>query len=95
MATGRTFEAEIGKAGRLTVPVEIRRHLGLAGSDRVAFEIGEHGSVSMWKVPSATDIEALRGIAGTLPRPMSWEEIEEIVEEERAEAVMRKRSREG
>ena len=91
----RTFLARIGKAGRLTVPVDIRRHLGLEVSDRVGFEIGDGDLVWMRKVPSATEIAALVGIAGTLPRPMSWEEIEEIVEEERVEAFMRKRSREG
>jgi bifunctional DNA-binding transcriptional regulator/antitoxin component of YhaV-PrlF toxin-antitoxin module len=90
----RSFAARIGTAGQLTVPAEIRRHLGLEVSDRVGFEIGDDGSVWMWKAPSLKDIESLRGIAGTLPRPMSWEEIEEIVEEERAEAFMRKRSRE-
>ena len=91
----RTFQARIGKARRLTQPADIRRHLGLEASGRVGFEIGDDGLVWMWKAPSATEIAALVGIAGTLPQPTSWEEIEEIVKEERVEAFMRKRSREG
>ena len=91
----RPSEARIGKAGRLTVPVEVRRHLGLGGSDRVAFEIGDDGLVAVRRAPSLKDIVSLRGIAGSPPRPLTSREIKEIAEQERVEAFMRKRSRES
>jgi antitoxin PrlF len=76
--------ATMTSKGQLTVPAEVRRQLGLKQGDRVAFILKEEGEVTL-RVPHYADIASLRGAAGTLPQPLSWEEIEQVVAEERAE----------
>jgi antitoxin PrlF len=76
--------ATMTSKGQLTVPAEVRRQLGLKQGDRVAFILTEEGEVTL-RVPHYADIASLRGAAGTLPQPLSWEEIEQVVAEERAE----------
>lgn len=68
--------------GQLTLPDDVRRHLGLAAGDRVAFVIEDDGRVRFEPVKDPT-IASLAGVAGKLPRPMSWDEMREIAYEDR------------
>jgi antitoxin PrlF len=79
--------ATLTSKGQVTIPVEIRRQLGLQKGAKLAFVVEEDGSVRI-KPPTYPDIASLRGIAGCLKRPMTWDEIEEIVAEEWAAEVM-------
>lgn len=77
--------ATMTSKGQLTVPAEVRKRLGLKAGDVVIFVLGEEGGVTL-RVPHYPDVASTLGAAGGLPEPRAWEEIERVVEEERAEA---------
>jgi antitoxin PrlF len=81
--------ATITSKGQVTIPTEVRKHLGLNKREKIAFVIDEEGDVHL-KTPHYPTVASLRGAAGSLPNPMSWEDIERVVEEERAEEGHRK-----
>ncbi|MCX6024052.1 MAG: type II toxin-antitoxin system PrlF family antitoxin [Chloroflexi bacterium] len=67
--------------GQVTIPAEIRRHLGVATNDKLSFIIEDDGTVRV-SVPRYPTIESLRGAAGKLDRSLSWEEMREIARED-------------
>ena len=71
----------ITSKGQVTIPAEVRRHLGLKRNDKLAFVIEPEGGVRL-KIPDYPTIESLAGIAGKLPRPMSWNEVVETARDE-------------
>jgi AbrB family looped-hinge helix DNA binding protein len=81
--------AAVTSKGQVTIPVEVRRRLGIDAGDKVEFIIDENDCVRLERVKYPS-IESLRGIAGTLKEPKTWEEIMATVREERADAVARK-----
>jgi antitoxin PrlF len=70
----KAIPATITSKGQVTIPVEVRRHLGLKERDKIAFVIEPDGPVTL-KVPAFPTIQSLRGIAGSLPQPMPWREV--------------------
>src|SRR5947209_14041435 len=70
----KEIPATITSKGQVTIPVEVRRHLGLKERDKIAFVIAPDGPVAL-KVPEFPTIQSLRGIAGSLPQPMPWKEV--------------------
>ena len=70
----------ITSKGQVTIPAEVRKHLGLNKREKIAFVIGDEGDVHL-KTPHYPMVVALRGAAGSLPHPMSWEDIEHVVED--------------
>lgn len=74
--------ATINTKGQITVPIEIRRHLGAMSGDRPAFVIEDVGRVRVGPLPYPT-IASLQRAAGSLPRPSSWREMREVASEER------------
>jgi antitoxin PrlF len=72
--------------GQVTIPAEVRRHLGIGTHDKVAFILDDDGEVRLSRLRYPT-IASLRGIAGSLPRSLSWQDVEEIAQDEQAEAV--------
>jgi antitoxin PrlF len=76
----------ITSKGQVTIPAEVRKHLGLNKREKIAFVIDEEGNVHL-KTPHYPTVASLRGAAGSLPHPMSWEDIEQVVEEERADML--------
>jgi AbrB family looped-hinge helix DNA binding protein len=79
----REIPSTITKKGQVTIPVEVRRHLGLKTPDRVAFVIDEEESSVRLVAPTYPDISLLRGAAGKLKRPLSWKRMREIAREDR------------
>lgn len=71
--------------GQVTIPAEVRKYLGLNTNDKVAFVIDEEGTVQL-KVPRYRDIASLRGAAGSLNKPLSWQQMQEIAREDRLKA---------
>ncbi len=71
----------ITSKGQVTIPVEVRRHLGVDDRNKVAFVINEQGQVEM-RQPRYPDIRSLAGAAGSLPQPMSWEEVRAVAVED-------------
>ena len=81
--------ADVDREGQMILPEEVRQHLGLGTHGRVIFVITDEGVVRL-QPPPADVIEALRGAAGSLDRPLSWEQIEEIAREDREDRLARK-----
>lgn len=73
--------ATVTSKGQVTIPVAVRRHLKLREKDKVVFLLDEEGMVRL--IPSRyPDLASLRGAAGSLAGPRSWQEIEEIARED-------------
>jgi AbrB family looped-hinge helix DNA binding protein len=71
----------ITSKGQVTIPVEVRRYLGVGTNDKVAFVIGDEGEVQL-KAPRYSTIASLRGAAGSLKKPLAKEEVLEIAHDE-------------
>lgn len=76
----------ITSKGQVTIPVEIRRYLGLKTNDKIAFVIASDGTVRL-QASRYTNITSLRGAAGSLNRHMTWEQMKQIAYEDRSRAV--------
>jgi len=63
--------------GQLTLPKEIREHLGVRQGDRVVFLTDRSGRV--WVEPATQDLMALRGLFGPVDRARSQEELDEAI----------------
>jgi antitoxin PrlF len=77
----KEIPATITSKGQVTIPAEVRRHLGLKERDKIAFVIEDEGNVRL-KVPEFPTIQSLRGIAGTLPKPAAWKEVLQTARED-------------
>lgn len=77
----------ITSKGQLTVPVEVRRYLGLEQGDKVVFRIEEGREVRI--AHAASRLEAGYQSIPALTEPKGWEAIEERIAEERAERYAR------
>jgi hypothetical protein len=53
--------------------------------DKLSFVIEDDGTVEL-KVPKYPTVASLAGAAGTLDRPMSWDQVRELAREDRFEA---------
>lgn len=76
------FIASITSEGQVTIPLEIREYLGIKLHDKIAFVIEQDGIVRL-RVPSYPTIASLRGAAGSLPQPISWQDMQRIAYEDR------------
>lgn len=72
----------ISSKGQVTLPVEVRNHLGVGKNDKVAFVIRSTGEVSVLSAQYPT-ITSLKGAAGTLKQPLSWKDVKRIAYEDR------------
>lgn len=72
----------LSSKGQVTIPIEVRKHLGINTNDKVAFVINSTGNVQVTpaKYP---DIKSLRGIAGSLPKPIPFKQMRQIAREDR------------
>ena len=72
----------ISSKGQVTLPVNVRKHLGVQVNDRVAFIIEPTGEVKVAQV-KYPDIQSLRGAAGSLKQPLPFKEMRKIAQEDR------------
>ncbi len=72
----------ITSKGQVTIPAEIRKYLGITTNEKIAFVIDDEGVVRL-RVPRYPTIASLRGAAGRLNKPSSWQEIQKIAHEDR------------
>ena len=82
----KEFVSTITGKGQVTIPAEIRRSLGVAPSDKVAFVIDETGKVELR--PTRYSVASLRGIVPALPGRETID-FEDIIAEAREEQVKR------
>jgi antitoxin PrlF len=71
----------VTRKGQVTIPASVRKHLGIKTNDKIAFVIDQEGAVRL-RVPRYTDIASLRGAAGSLSKPLSWQQMREIAQED-------------
>lgn len=71
--------------GQITIPVAVRRHLGVGEGGRLAFVIDDDGRVEL-KEAGYSDVASVTGAAGTLEPPVDWTRMREIAREDRFEA---------
>ena len=72
----------VSSKGQVTIPAEIRKYLGIKTNDKIAFVIDQEGVVRL-TIPRYIDIASLRGAAGSLSKPLSWQQVREIAQEDR------------
>lgn len=80
--------ATVTQSGQVTLPAEVRRHLGVRARDKVAFTI-EDGVVRVEPLKYQSIREALDSIR-PLDQPLDWKEVERAVREERVARYMEK-----
>ena len=69
--------ATMTSKGQITVPQEVRKHLGIEPGDRLSFHIADDGAVT---VESETvDFRTLRGMLKRRGRPVSLRAMENAV----------------
>ncbi|MDQ6660120.1 MAG: AbrB/MazE/SpoVT family DNA-binding domain-containing protein [Chloroflexota bacterium] len=66
----------------MTIPAEVREYLGIKTHDKVVFVLDHDGSVRL-RVPRHPNIVLLRGAAGSLKEPLSWQQMQPIAYEDR------------
>ncbi|HEV7234725.1 MAG TPA: AbrB/MazE/SpoVT family DNA-binding domain-containing protein [Ktedonobacteraceae bacterium] len=77
--------SSITSKGQVTIPAEVRTYLGLQANDKVAFVIDDNGAVRL-KAPRYPHISSLRGAAGSLKKQLTWQEMQQIAQEDRLKA---------
>lgn len=77
--------ATITSKRQVTILAEIQRHLGVRKSDELSFVIEPEGTVRLkaWRYPT---VASPRDAAGSLKKPLSWEEMLMIGREDRLKA---------
>jgi AbrB family looped-hinge helix DNA binding protein len=83
----REFTASVTERGQVTLPVQVRRHLGISKRDKVSFVI-EDGRVELRR-PRFT-IENVFASVEPLSRPEDWAARIREAKEERAERAVKK-----
>ncbi len=67
--------------GQITLPADLRKHLGLEPGDKVRILLEDDGTVRL-ALPRYPDLASVAGGAGSLAEPRSWEEIRQIARED-------------
>ena len=80
----KEFVSTISSKGQVTLPVLVRRYLGVETNDKVAFVIEPTEGVRLTQA-RYPDIHSLKGAAGVLKQPMKWQEVKKIAHEDRLE----------
>lgn len=78
------MESSVSPKGQVTIPIEIRRMLGVKAKDKVVFTV-EEGKVEL--KPARSALDELYQSLSALKEPRSWEEIEASAHEDRAERL--------
>lgn len=76
--------AKITSKGQITIPVEVRKALGLKTGDEIAFFEIERGRFAFW--PRTGSIWDLRGCVPKLGRPVTIEEMNEAAADAAADS---------
>jgi antitoxin PrlF len=74
--------------GQVTIPVEVREHLGIKPKDRVQFEVSEDGSVTV--VPARSHVLASFGVVKPRRQHEDFRALRREFEEGVAENVLRR-----
>ena len=83
--TEKEFFSSVSPKGQITLPVEVRRELGIKPGDRVAICLDD-GVVQVRRLKSLRDY--YQSVPGLDP-PLDWKEVERIAHEDAAEEAAR------
>jgi AbrB family looped-hinge helix DNA binding protein len=85
--------SSITSKGQITIPVEVRRHLGVGTTDKVSFVIEDDGKVELR--PTRYTVASLRGIVPPLPgrETIDFEDQIEEALEARVDDIVRRLER--
>jgi AbrB family looped-hinge helix DNA binding protein len=80
------YISSVSPKGQITIPIEIRKRLGVKPKDKVAFRMeGDEVTIT----PVTSRLAASFQSVPALKPPRNWKEIEEIAREEHAQEVAR------
>jgi AbrB family looped-hinge helix DNA binding protein len=79
----------VTRKGQITLPAHARRLLNTEKNLKLAVAVEPDGSLTL-KPPTYPTLESLAGIIPPLDPPKTWEEVQAIIAEERAEAYLAK-----
>lgn len=79
----------ITSKGQLTLPVEVRRHLGVTVNEKVVFVLEPGGGVRI-ETPRYRSVASLRGAAGSLKEPKPWQEVLDTAREDQPGGKLRR-----
>ncbi|MDP3955403.1 MAG: type II toxin-antitoxin system PrlF family antitoxin [bacterium] len=86
----KEITSKITSKGQVTIPIAVRKHLGLKTKDKISFLIFSKGEVCL-KAPRYPSVKSLSGAAGKLKKSLSWTEIRRIAQEDRMMAKLRRK----
>ncbi len=75
------FTSTLSSKGQVTIPIEIRKKLGLESNDKVSF-IEQAGEIKLIQA-TYSDIASLQGAAGRLNKQLSWKKMKQIAYDDR------------
>jgi AbrB family looped-hinge helix DNA binding protein len=84
----KQFVSSVTSKGQVTIPVAVRKHLGVGTPDKITFVVEDDGDVSLRSAPLS--LRDLRGIVPALPGRITSDfedQIEDAMEEEAARIV--------
>ena len=77
----REYLSPISSKGQVTIPIDVRRALGVERGGKVSFVIDDDGTIRL-AVPRYPDVTSLAGAAGTLREQRERREVKAIAREE-------------
>jgi AbrB family looped-hinge helix DNA binding protein len=69
--------AAVTSKGQITIPIEVRKKLGIKAGDRVRFVEGEHGEIIL--KPKTGSIKDLEGCVHWTGKPVTIEEMNDTI----------------
>jgi antitoxin PrlF len=88
----KRLAATVTSKGQITVPLEVRRLLGLRSGNKLVFVVDDDGSVRV-ESRRYPDLESIQGAAGSLPASLPFHELREIAYDERLRAKLGRSAR--
>jgi AbrB family looped-hinge helix DNA binding protein len=77
--------ATVTSKGQITIPLEVRKALGLRSGSRVAFVATGAGSYEL--VPETRTVKTLKGAIARLSRTVSIDQMDEAIRESAIESI--------
>ena len=84
-ATMKEIFTTVTQRGQVTIPVEVRRLLGIKTGDKVAFAIDD-GQVSL--IPATLTLETVFGSVTPKERPEDFEALSQVAKDEHAQKFL-------
>ena len=80
------YVSSVSPKGQITLPAAVRRRLGLKAKDKVTIQV-DGDDVRL--LPARFTLETAAGSVPALAEPLTWEEIEARINEDRDERIVR------